>query len=161
MKTIDRIFSNLDVIQPLKKTFANNYEELVEEVAYHFYSITSERMLYLPTGKPKDRYYRLLGNVFPVKRDLEDLFYSALVNKGKITQHEVKIDTTSTYFEDSGISLAMFGYSRDHRGDKKQIIILLVLVDNYPLFSYVFEGNKKDLSILLETVKELKKQDKM
>jgi len=156
MKTIERCFSNLDVSQTLKNIFVNNYDEFLEEIAYRFYSITSERMLFLTTGKQKDRYYRLLDDVYSVKRELENLFYNALVEKGKITRHEVKIDTTSTYFDGNGISLAMFGYSRDHRGDKKQVIILLVLVDDYPLFSYIFEGNKKDVAIFLQTVKDLK-----
>ena len=156
MRTIERIFSNLDVLQPMKKTFPNNYDEFLEEIAYRFYSITSERILSFITGKPKDRYYRLLDVIFPIKRELEDMFYNALLKKGMITNHEVKIDTTSTYFEGNGISLAMFGYSRDHRGDRKQVIILLVLIDNYPLFSYVFEGNKKDVTFFLDTVKDLK-----
>lgn len=158
MKTIERIFSDLDVMQALKRIFPSSYDELVEEIAYRFYSITSERMLHLVTGKPKDRYYRLLDQLFSVKRDLEDIFYSALVSKGKITKHEIKIDTTSTYFEGNGISLAMFGYSRDHRGDRKQVVILLVLIDDYPLFSYIFEGNKKDAVLFLDTVKELKRR---
>ncbi len=158
MKTINRLFSNLDVLQPLKKIFINNYEEFIEEITYRFYAITSERMLYLITGKPKDRYYRLLDTIFPRKRELEDLFYTALVQKGKITSHEVKIDTTSTYFEGNGISLAMYGYSRDHRGDRKQVIILLVLLDDYPLFSYIVEGNKKDVTLFLQTVTDLKKR---
>ena len=156
MKNIERIFSTLDVLQTLKNIFVNNYDEFMEEIAYRFYSITSERMLFLITGKPKDRYYRLLDDIFPRKRELENLFYNALVKKSKITKHEVKIDTTSTYFEGNGVSLAMYGYSRDHRGDKKQVIILLVLIDNYPLFSYVFEGNKKDVTLFLDTVKDLK-----
>lgn len=160
IKIIEKIFSNLGIIQNLKNTFVNNYDELIEEIIYHFYSITSERMLSLITGKPKDRYYRLLDDIFPIKRELENLFYNALVKKGMITHHEVKIDTTSTYFEGNNISLAMYGYSRDHRGDKKQVIILLVLIDNYPLFSYIFEGNKKDVTLFLDTVKNLKSRIK-
>ena len=156
MRTIERIFSNLDVLQHMKKNFPNNYDEFLEEITYRFYSITSERMLSFITGKPKDRYYRLLDVIFPIKRELEDMFYNALLKKGMITNHEVKIDTTSTYFEGNGISLAMFGYSRDHRGDRKQVIILLILIDDYPLFSYVFEGNKKDVTLFLDTVKDLK-----
>lgn len=160
MRTVERIFSNLDVMQALRKIFANSYDELMDEIAYRFYSITSERMLHLTTGKPKDRYYRLLDKIFPMKRDMENLFYNALVSKGKITKHEIKIDTTSTYFEGNGISLAMFGYSRDHRGDRKQVVILLVLIDDYPLFSYMFEGNKKDAALFLQTVKDLKSRVK-
>jgi len=160
MKMVERILSNLDLIKKLKKTFGDSYDELIEEIVYRFYSVTSERALYLTTEKPKDRYYRLLDKIFKKKRGLENLFYNALERKGKIMKHEVKIDTTSTYFEGNGLSIAMYGYSRDHRGDRKQIVILLVLIDDYPLFSYVFEGNKKDVSLFLQTVKDLKKRIK-
>ena len=160
MKTIERIFTNLDIFPALKNIFINNYEEFLEEISYRFYSVTSERQLFLITGKPKDRYYRLLDTIYPMKRTLENLFYNALVNKGKITKHEIKIDTTSTYFEGKGISLAMFGYSKDHRGDKKQVIILLILIDDYPLFSYIFEGNKKDVSLFIQTIEDLKNRIK-
>lgn len=158
IRTIEKILTNLDVRETLKGIFVNNYDEFIEEIAYRFYSVTSERMLFGITGKPKDRYYRLLDDVFQKKQELEDLFYNALVCKGKITQHEIKIDSTSTYFEGDGISFAMFGYSRDHRGDKKQVIVLLILIDDYPLFSYVFEGNRKDVTLFLQTVKDLKRR---
>lgn len=158
IKAIEKILTNLGVRETLKNTFINNYDEFIEEIAYRFYSITSERMLCSLTEKPKDRYYRLLDDIFSKKQELENLFYKALVSNGKITQHEIKIDTTSTYFEGNGISLAMFGYSRDHRNDRKQVVILLVLIDNYPLFSYTFEGNRKDVTLFLQIVKDLKKR---
>lgn len=160
MKAIERILSSLGLIGKLREMFGNNYDEFVEEMVYRFYSITSERELYLKTKKPKDRYYRLLDKIFEKKRKLENLFYNALEKKGKISQYEVKIDATSTYFEGEGVSLAMYGFSRDHRGDRKQVVILLVLVDDYPLFSYVFEGNKRDVSLFLRTLKDLKERIK-
>ncbi|MEK7486067.1 MAG: transposase, partial [Planctomycetota bacterium] len=88
----------------------------------------------------------------------EIAFFQSLVAKKKITNREVKIDTTSTYFEGNTVSIAMYGYSRDHRKDRKQVILLLVLVDGYPLFSEVYEGNKKDASLFLQSLDSLTKK---
>ena len=37
MRTIEKIFSNLGVLQHMKKNFPNNYDEFLEEIAYRFY----------------------------------------------------------------------------------------------------------------------------
>ncbi|MEM4161347.1 MAG: transposase, partial [Thermoplasmata archaeon] len=129
-----------------------------EELAYRFYQVTSERRLALITEKPKDRYYRLLDAIYTNKREIENLIYYALINSGKIIKKEVKIDITSTYFEGNNLSIALFCYSRDHREDRRQVVILLVLVDDYPLFTYVFEGNKKDWTVLLDVIKDVKER---
>ncbi|MEM4293120.1 MAG: hypothetical protein QXJ27_02990, partial [Thermoplasmata archaeon] len=44
--------------------FHENYIEFLEELAYRFYQVTSERRLALITEKPKDRYYRLLDPIY-------------------------------------------------------------------------------------------------
>ena len=160
IKTVEQIFINLEIYEHLRKIFRNNYEEFIDEIVYRFYPILSERMLCLITGKPKDRYYRLLDDIYMAKREIENIFYNALVKKGKIVCNKVKIDSTSTYFEGNGPSLAMYGYSRDHREDRKQIIILLVLIDDFPLFSYIYEGNAKDVRLFAQIIKDIKERTK-
>ena len=64
-------------------------------------------------------------------------------------------DVTSTYFE--GLAekntLAQRGYSRDHRGDCKQVCIGLVVTrEGYPLGFEVFAGNRHDSGTLREIV---------
>ncbi|MEM3492792.1 MAG: hypothetical protein QXD15_00355 [Thermoplasmata archaeon] len=152
IRAIDKIFSDYGIKPWLKKIFFNNYTEFLEELAYRFYAICSERMLFLATEKPKDRYYRLLDTLYENKGKIEDGIYTALVENGKITENKVKIDITSTYFEGNNVSMALYGYSRDHRSDRKHVVILLVLVDEYPVYSYVFEGNKRDVSVFLDVV---------
>jgi transposase len=56
-------------------------------------------------------------------------------------------DVTSTYFEGEaeGNVLARRGYSRDHRPDRKQVCIALVVTfDGFPLGYEVFAGNTHD-----------------
>ena len=62
---------------------------------------------------------------------------------------------TSTYFEGQaeGNGLARRGYSRDHRGDCKQVCIGLVVTrDGVPLGYEVFAGNRTDVTTVEEIV---------
>ena len=50
-------------------------------------------------------------------------------------------DVTSTYLEGRCCELAQYGYSRDHRGDRPQLVIgLLCADDGCPVAVEVFEG---------------------
>jgi hypothetical protein len=140
------------------KCFGSYEDCFYDEIVQRFYAMKSELRLGTITGKGKDRYYRFLDRAYASKEAFETAFFKALVEKKKITSFEVKIDTTSTYFEGDGVSIAMFGYSRDHRKDCRQVIVLLVLVDDYPLFTYVHEGNKRDSGLLLDCLADLKKK---
>src|SRR5436309_4702234 len=54
-------------------------------------------------------------------------------------------DVTSTYLEGRCCELAQHGYSRDHRGDRPQIVIgLMCAADGCPVAVEVFEGNTAD-----------------
>ena len=64
-------------------------------------------------------------------------------------------DVTSTYFEGeaAGNPLAKRGYSRDHRGDCKQVCIGLVVTrDGFPLGYEVFAGNRSDVTTVEEII---------
>ncbi len=68
-------------------------------------------------------------------------------------------DVTSTYFEGQaeGNGLARRGYSRDHRGDCKQVCIDLVVTrDGVPLGYEVFAGNRTDVTTVEEIVTTMK-----
>jgi transposase len=62
-------------------------------------------------------------------------------------------DLTSTYFEgqQTEVTLAAHGYSRDHRPDARQIILALVVTEEgFPLSYEIFEGNRADVTTLEE-----------
>lgn len=142
----------------IAKSFGQYVDCFYDELVHRFYFLKSELQLGLKTGKGKDKFYRFLDKLHLAKEKIETAFFQSLVAKKKITNFEVKIDTTSTYFEGNNVSIAMYGYSRDHRKDRKQVIILLVLVDGYPLFNEVYEGNRKDASLLLQLLEGLAKK---
>jgi hypothetical protein len=54
-------------------------------------------------------------------------------------------DVTSVYLEGRCCELAQHGYSRDHRGDRPQLVVgLLCAADGCPVAIEVFEGNTAD-----------------
>lgn len=69
----------------------------------------------------------------------------------------VLYDVTSSYLEGRRCELAQFGYSRDHRPDRPQIVFgLLCTPKGCPVAVEVFEGNLGDPSTLANQVGKLK-----
>jgi transposase len=65
-------------------------------------------------------------------------------------------DVTSSYFEGTENELAMFGYNRDGKRGKKQIVIgLLCDKDGEPLSVEVFEGNTQDPKTVSSQLKKI------
>src|SRR5438105_173562 len=68
-------------------------------------------------------------------------------------------DVTSTYLEGRCCELAQHGYSRDHRGDRPQIVIgLMCTADGCPVAVEVFEGNTADPLTLAAQIDKLKQR---
>jgi hypothetical protein len=69
----------------------------------------------------------------------------------------VLYDVTSSYLEGRRCELAQFGYSRDHRPDRPQIVFgLLCTPEGCPVAVEVFEGNLGDPSTLASQVRKLR-----
>src|SRR4029077_1373007 len=71
-------------------------------------------------------------------------------------------DVTSTYLEGRCCELARHGYSRDHRGDRPQLVIgLMCAADRCPVAVEVFEGNTNDPMTLSTQIDKLKQRFKL
>src|ERR1700724_2152981 len=71
-------------------------------------------------------------------------------------------DVTSTYLEGRCCELAQHGYSRDHRGDRAQLVIgLMCAADGCPVAIEVFEGNTADPMTLAAQIDKLKQRFKL
>ena len=71
-------------------------------------------------------------------------------------------DLTSTYLEGRCCQLAQYGYSRDHRGDRPQIVIgLMCAADGCPVAVEVFEGNTADPLTLSVQIDKLRQRFKL
>jgi transposase len=74
----------------------------------------------------------------------------------------VLYDVSSSYLEGHKCPLARFGYSRDHRGDRPQIVYgLLCTRDGLPIAVEVFAGNTADPATLASQVNTLKGRFKL
>jgi hypothetical protein len=74
----------------------------------------------------------------------------------------VLYDVSSSYFEGCKCPLARFGYSRDHRADRRQIVYgLLCTRDGLPIAVEVFDGNTADPATLGPQILKLKARFKL
>ncbi len=103
---------------------------------------------------PLQRYYRSLDAVADGKERIEEHLYSRLTDLTNLDLRLVCYDLTSTYFEgetrpQARFSSRAFGYSRDKRSDRPQVVIgLLCTGDGIPIAHHVFAGNTSDVTTL-------------
>src|SRR5271157_3425890 len=108
-----------------------------------------------------DRLYRALDRLLPHKQALEAHLKERLGALFDLDYELLLYDVTSTYFEGQaeGNGLARRGYSRDHRGDCKQVCIGLVVTrDGVPLGYEVFAGNRTDVTTMEEIVTTMERR---
>lgn len=108
-----------------------------------------------------DRLYRGLDQLLRHKRELETHLKKRLGELFDLKYDLLLYDVTSTYFEGQaeGNELARRGYSRDSRGDCKQVCIGLVVSRcGMPLGYELFAGNKADVSGVQEVVQKMEER---
>jgi Transposase DDE domain len=104
-----------------------------------------------------DQCYRALDALCDAKEATEEALYLRLTDLTNLDLRLALYDLTSTYFETSKGPSEQFasrdyGYSRDKRPDRPQVVIgLLVTGNGIPIAHYVFAGNTRD-STTLSTV---------
>ncbi len=99
--------------------------------------------------------YRGLDQLLPHKEVLEGYLKERAGSLFKLDYDLFLYDVTSTYFEGEARKnpLAQRGYSRDHRGDCKQICIgLVVSREGFPLGYELFAGNRTDVTTVEEII---------
>ena len=105
---------------------------------------------------------RSMDRLINIKEQAEPLIAQAVLDP-KEPVDMVFYDITSTYFEgDQSIQdddLRRYGYSRDHREDRRQVVIGLVMTRRgIPLCHHVFSGNTVDKTTVTQVVSDLKKR---
>lgn len=116
-------------------------------------------LLGVPDERVDDnRLYRALDILLPHKEQLETHLKNRLGELFALEYDLLLYDVTSTYFEGQAKSnpMAQRGYSRDQRGDCKQVCIGLVVSRcGMPLGYEVFSGNTADVTTVENIVKTM------
>ncbi|MBC7106877.1 MAG: IS1634 family transposase [Firmicutes bacterium] len=105
-------------------------------------------------------FYRALDFLVAHKEEIElDLFFRVR-NLFNLALDLVFWDTTSTYFEGRGpAGLAAYGYSRDRRPDRVQILVgVLMTREGIPIGHKVFSGNTADIETFKAVIKEVRER---
>jgi len=102
--------------------------------------------------------YRTLEQLIKRKDGIEVGIFRELQRTLGLKADIVFYDLTSSYFEGEGPGLAEYGYSRDHRPDRKQLVLALAMIDGIPIAHEVFEGNTADKATLKRAVGKLKEK---
>lgn len=128
-------------------------------LAEHLYARTAMAdVLGVPLDKINDdRLYRALDELLPLKKELTKHLRAKGGELFGLQYDLVLYDVTSTYFEGMAAHnpSAQRGYSRDHRGDCKQVCIALVVErSGFPIGYEVFPGNRHD-STTVKTIVQL------
>jgi len=110
-------------------------------------------------GFDENDLYAALNWLEAEQTHIEQRLYEAYVKRAGQPPAIVLYDVTSSYFEGEQNELADYGYNRDDKKGKKQIVIgLLTGSDGEPLAVRVFAGNTADVSTVGEQIELLKQQ---
>lgn len=115
-----------------------------------------------PNKKEEEKlhmFYRSLDYLVSAKESIEERLYYQLKTKQGLEVSLVFYDVTSSYFEGTDAQIGEYGYSRDHRPDRTQIVIGLVC-DRHgiPFAHYVFRGNTQDKATVKGIISSLKER---
>lgn len=122
------------------------------------------KRIYLPKAMDNKKlnyqhFYRALDYLQSKKEDIERDIYLSLIDLFSIEVDIVFYDLTSSYFEGAECEISEFGYSRDRRPDKKQILLGLVTTkEGLPIAHEVFSGSIADKSTVEGIIKDLKRR---
>lgn len=111
-----------------------------------------------------DQCYRGLDALATAKEELEPHLYDRLTDLTNLDLRLCCYDLTSTYFETEKKESEKFpsrryGYSRDKRPDRPQVVIgLLVTGDGIPIAHHVFPGNTSDVTTLPAVMADYQKR---
>jgi transposase len=101
--------------------------------------------------------YRTLDKIYDLTETIQKHLYNKITELKLDDYKLIFYDITSSYFTHSKCELARYGLSRDHRRDKKQIVLALAVTKKgFPFYWKVFEGNTADTTTVKGFVDELK-----
>lgn len=124
------------------------------------------KRIYLPELEIEDfdvhQFYKALNYLQDIKEPLEEALYLKIVDLFSLKLDIVFYDLTTTFFQGKGPNIARKGHSKDHRPDKRQILLgLLISKEGIPIAHEVFPGNFSEFNTIKDVIKSLKKRFKI
>lgn len=118
-----------------------------------------KEVLGIEKGFDEDDLYKSLDWLCKNQNQVERKLYKKYVSQHGNPPALVLYDVTSSYFEGDKNALASYGYNRDKKKGKKQIVIgLLTSETGEPLAIRVFKGNTTDCSTVSDQIEVLKQE---
>ncbi|GBF35440.1 mobile element protein [Desulfocucumis palustris] len=110
-----------------------------------------------------NHFYRSLDLLSENKDSIELDLFERTKNLFDLEVDMVFWDTTSTYFEGKGPDgLASYGYSKDHRPDRLQVMIGVVMTRaGIPIAHEVFPGNQSEVDTFRQIIADMRKRFKL
>ncbi len=111
-------------------------------------------------GLKLHHFYRALDFLADHKDEIEERLFERIRDLFHLELDLVFWDTTSTYFEGRGAEgLCEYGFSKDHRPDRVQVILgLLMTREGIPIAHEVFPGATADVETFRAVLRELRKR---
>ena len=102
--------------------------------------------------------YRALDVLHTIGPRLDEALFARVRDLFQLDLTLMLFDTTSTYFEGGGPDgLAEYGYSRDHRPDRRQMVVgLLMTREGIPVCHRVFAGNTVDAKAFQDVLGDIR-----
>lgn len=120
-------------------------------------ALLRERLSYIT----KDALYRVSDQLWEKREKIEAMLAGRERTLFDLQQCFILYDLSSTYFEGLCASnpKAKRGYSRDHRGDCKQVVVGMVLDEaGFPKATEIYEGNRTDKTTVQSMVEGLERR---
>ncbi len=116
-----------------------------------------------PSGSRDPDYHhflRAMDRLLPHRHAIEDQLFFRVTELFSLPLSLVFYDVTSTYFDGDGVcELADYGHSSDHREDRAQVVVgLVVTQEGLPITHRVFAGNTVDVTTLTPMSHELQQR---
>ncbi len=104
------------------------------------------------------QWYRTLDQLHARQAALEQALYLRLRDLFSLKVDLVFYDLTSTYFEGHGPPQAAHGHSRDGKPRNRQVLVGVVMVDQWPIAHHVFRGNARDATTVPQVLEDLEQR---
>ena len=150
---------DIDIVPPVKAMVFNRLLEPLSKLRVSEWVTTQAIPELFSREIPLHHYYRSLDYLMAHKLSLEKDIFWKVNDIFSVDLSLVFYDLTSSYFEGDCCTVAKRGYSRDHRPDRRQIEIgLLVNREGIPIAHEVWDGNIKDQKTVPDALETMQKR---